>query len=201
MPTAHATALRHLIAGTLAFVAGLGLWFVPWPTPPWDDSEAQRRERLERGIAEARGFDAYPLLWLGEEFEGLELVGISRLGYGKYRRSGARAVTFIYGRCSGPPCRVPLTLTVEHPCSPGRFQSPDGEERFVRGAPYARTGSGALWITLPQARIHISSAAAHGADAQALRAAEALRGLSASASHLGPGDSFDELAPGRGRPC
>lgn len=93
---------------------------------------------------EVREFDAYPVLWLGEEFQGLRLSStirdIAEDDPTSPHRPGQDGFLFTYGDCdpgSQDGCAVPFAVRSTTTCTlPGGLVLPTGDDRMetVRGA-------------------------------------------------------------------
>ena len=113
-----------LLAAALALGVLVNLWLrdATGETEADTDGAARCREL-------AAGFDDYPLVWVGDEFEGLPLVGCERVQSaaqtspeGVVFDPGSDFFNFYYGTCDLAPgveaCPVPLQVTVDPPCGP-----------------------------------------------------------------------------------
>lgn len=74
----------------------------------------------DMSVEQVRAFEAFPLYWLGEEFDGLPLESIERLSTPDALKP-ENSVTFFYGDCTPGPnddggCALPLTVRVEPYC-------------------------------------------------------------------------------------
>lgn len=118
--------------------------------------------------AELAAFDAFPVLWLGEEFEGLELNTILRNPSG---------FTLIYGDCDIDPgdgsCPAPFQVSARSPCAPSLGGSADAQ---IRGVAVRRTLDGHLEVDAGSTRVILISnvGTATEQDEQVLRAADML---------------------------
>ena len=141
-------------------------------------------------IADAQGFQGFPLFWPGSEYAGLPLTATIRADYVSYERSGIQvrddSVTFLYGSCIPPAgeggCAAPFQVIVQSAC-----QSPPGlaPDFITKGQPFALRGA----LAQEYADGHIQlwtqgvSVTIFGPDAESMRAlAEALRPLNSLAS-------------------
>jgi hypothetical protein len=103
--------------------------------------------------ANAASFDAYPLVNLGPEFEGLPLVGCERItGAGTdYGIPPTDFFAFYYGVCGDPssadePCPVPLQVTVDPPCAPVPDDAVVEARTSLRDAPALMLRDGAIVV-------------------------------------------------------
>jgi hypothetical protein len=136
----------------------------------------------------ARGFDRYPLYWVGERFEEWELehVELDRAGFS----------TFVYGTCeidagTDGGCPPPLQIQVQPLCShlEAVARAPIWRRRHVRGAPVGTIDSAPVLFT---SRVQVKVYRGQGADAGlAMRALGALR----SANDVEPVIEADDRIP------
>ncbi len=155
-------------------------------------------------VDELSAFDRFPVLWLGEEFEGLPLTAIqyryvpSGEGHGPMER-----VDLVYGDCEPAAdngCPAPLQVSVYPECGPSVADSVKRERIQVRGVNADRYFTGHLAVETTSNRIVIISAGpAAGADAQSERAANALRGANTIARSLTISDDLSMALAGRAR--
>ena len=140
-------------------------------------------DRLDVKLAAARDFEGFPLLWVGKEFEGLQLVHVDVPG-----RSGF--ATFIYGDCDvedpdgffspeGGSCSPSLGIQVSPLCSHltamlGRLP----QRRSIRGAPVGLSGTSGPVLFTRGAQVKASRGQG-SSPGLALRALGALRSLNA----------------------
>ncbi len=137
-------------------------------------------------VEAARRFDAYPLYWLGEHFEGLEL------SYLELRSSGFS--TFIYGDCTPrgedhPTCSPPLQLQIQPLCTNlavvGR--APIWRRRQVRGAPVGAIDSApVLFSRRAQVKVYRGEGADAGLRMRALRALRSINDVEPVISSADP---------------
>ena len=121
----------------------------------------------------ARRFDAYPLYWVGEEFEGWKLTHVSQTpGF----------VTLIYGTCkaaSDMGCSPPLELQLSPLCAhlSTVARAPVWRRRLVRGAPVGEIDSApVLFARRTQVKVYTGEGSAPGLAFRALRALRSLNG-------------------------
>jgi hypothetical protein len=129
-------------------------------------------------LAAARQFDAFPLYWLGPQFEGWKLASVDGL-------SGTPTiVSFIYGDCtptggSEPSCTPPLEVQISKLC-PGLAavaRSPIWRHRQIRGAPVGTIDSApVLFSRRVQVKVYRG---VHSKPRGPLGALHALRSLNA----------------------
>jgi hypothetical protein len=123
-------------------------------------------------IEAARNFEDYPLLWAGEEFEGLPVTHVS-LGAGGF-------ATFIYGDCEPkgedhPSCTPPLQLQISPLCAhlADVARAPIWKRRSIRGAPVGTIDSAPVLFSR---RVQVKAYGGEGSDeGLAWRALVALR--------------------------
>jgi hypothetical protein len=149
---------------------------------------------------EATGFRAFPLYWLGREFDGLPLLGFDRVDLpsdmaqlAAGERNGSDVATAIYGTCHAEPdsgCAPPLEVQVATACTRNYSlfaASPPGAgppivHTTVRGVP-------AIWVAghleLYTGTVTIDL---DGARSLALRAAAALVPANAPARAIARAD-------------
>ena len=97
---------------------------VPNPSPaPGDDVDRTPPAIGHWTIEEARGFGEFPIFWLGERYNGLELTDIYRLQSRPDTLHPENSVTFMYGTCEPPGgafadggCSPPLQFTIRPRC-------------------------------------------------------------------------------------
>lgn len=141
-------------------------------------------------IDEARAFEGFTLLWVGDEYEGLPL---RRIGY----VSGEKVFLFTYGSCNPRGeggCAPPLSVRIE-PCNlapPGRYLSPGGPGApfEIRGVQAAFSPAGHLRVWTREVTVTLFAE-----QGLALEAAGALRLVSE-----GPEGAEKQLKP-LGYPC
>lgn len=138
-------------------------------------------------VEAAKEFDRFPLYWVGEEFQGLPLTGISR-SYRPHLFPPEDDVVFLYGESCTPGggCSIPLQILVEPYCytQPGMIASEakEGEVFKVRGADAQYISSGLrLWMGSVSVRIGAAPERME-AVAQALVTANALEATAAGAA-------------------
>lgn len=191
--------LLALVLGLLALVGGWSLrplLFDSTSTP------AEANAGLEACNAMLKTFDEYPLVYLGDEYEGLPLV------YCEHRRTSGTSygipptdqVFFIYGRCTptgddAPSCAPPLQVHILPGCSPIPVRALDSERVTVRGVGVSMLGD-AAFAAAPGFHVQISAAQGDASTNReaALRALESLRGANAKASAILSKSSL--VAPG-----
>jgi len=132
-----------------------------------------------------RSFDRYPLLYLGEEFEGLPLVSCEyHVSPGtSYGTPPTERYVFIYGRCTIPPdrtdggCAVPLQVTVYPPCGPSITPKADVSKQQLRGVDVRILRNDAVYVETSAYKAKISVGQVAGQRlALTTRAFDALRG-------------------------
>lgn len=130
-----------VLIATAACVAGCGTGTEPAAAP-----------RNDLTLEEARAFDEFPLLYAGEQVDGLPLVAILR------RDDTARYVSFVYGDCNSassdsgcvPPAEIQVwpadarSLASYDPAVPG---APTPERTTIRGSPAAFLDDGS-WFEI-----------------------------------------------------
>jgi hypothetical protein len=150
----------------------------------------------EQAIQQALGFTDFPLLWLGESFEGYPLTAF-------LRQKGERqdAVYLIYGTCEAPArmtepsCVPPVEIITS---APGIVPSPDkvadhvaGASTMVRGVTSrVLSGSSFLWTGGVTITIDANSEDLDAAIAGLRTANHQALGRSA----INPGESLESLA-------
>lgn len=154
-------------------------------------------------IESARTFDGFPLYWLGETFEGLEVTTIIDTVATPNR------VSIIYGSCkpSGtfePTCALPLQIQIVPLCFhlDAVALPPRPQARQVRGAPVGgQDGAPVLLTRKTQIKIYRGEGTDRGIS---LRALHALRSLNAVEPVISPTDVIPSPPPGvlsGSRPC
>ncbi len=121
----------------------------------------------------ASAFQEFPFYWLGLEFQGLPLSGITR-SYRLHLTPPENDIRLMYGTCEPPPreggCRAPLQISVQ-PCRYGP-RAPEATEAGVmqvRGAD-AQFFTDALWLWTGDVAVRVSAYP----EERVLAAAEAL---------------------------
>lgn len=143
-----------------------------------------------------RAFDVYPLVWLGDTFEGLPLTGCQRRTTAptSYGVPATDYFDFVYGECTpvgGVSCPVPLQVSVEPVCTAPVVDKARTRAFALRGAAASELLGGSIQIEARRFKARIISV--RGKD-QALRAAQQLEGANALASALTAADSFNDDA-------
>jgi hypothetical protein len=129
-------------------------------------------ESSDADVEAAKTFKDYPLLWAGEEFEGLPVTHVS-LGPGGF-------ATVIYGDCEPkgvdePSCTSPLQLQVFPLCAhlADVARAPIWKRRSIRGAPVGTIDSAPVLFSQ---RVQVKAYRGEGSDpGLAWRALIALR--------------------------
>jgi hypothetical protein len=154
-------------------------------------------------IERARSFTEYPLLWLGEEFQGYELVTCERrqtpVKYdleGNVREPATDYFDFVYGECTPPEgewsCAVPLQVSNAPPCGPALASEVIGKHVVVRGVTAVVRTDSSVSIATDGVRVSIfPPGGPPGAEANALAAAAALTGVNDLAAGIEPSGSLD----------
>lgn len=146
-----------------------------------------------------RTFDAYPLLYLGDSFEGLPLVGCDRRQSAgtDYGRPPTDSFAFVYGTCTIKPgqsaCAVPLSVILYPRCDPPPPTDPGIPTEAIRGSEAKVLRTGALFVETPRYTVKISAGNAAGA-ALARRAFLELRGANPLAAGLTPNKPLADAA-------
>ena len=144
-------------------------------------------------IQAARDFEAYPLYWLGDRFEGRTLSHI--------QLSPVSFTTFVYGTCTPtgedhPTCSPPLQVQVQPLCAHLRAvaQAPIWRRRQVRGAPVGTIDSApVLFSRGAQVKVYSGEEADPGLRLRALRA---LRSVNEVQPVVGPREPIPPPPPG-----
>lgn len=154
-------------------------------------------------IERARAFSEYPLLWLGEEFQGYELVTCQRaqtpVKYdleGNVREPATDYFDFVYGECTPPEgewsCAVPLQVSNAPPCGPALAPEVVEKSVEVRGVTAVVRADSSVSIATEDVRVSIFPPGGPGeAEANALEAAAALTGVNALAGAVHPASPLD----------
>jgi hypothetical protein len=171
------------------------------------------REFWSRGTGEGRAddgavqcmklvaeFDAYPLLFLGDSFEGLPLSACARRNSPgtDYGIPPNDFFFFIYGECVFKPgessCPTELQVTILPRCGPRPDFKPDRQET-IRGAEADIGHFGAVRVNTPDFSVRVASLF-HDAEhnAMSLRATAALRGANALAANLTPDKALGDTS-------
>lgn len=144
-------------------------------------------------------FDAYPLVYLGDSFEGLPLNYCRRRQEGGTpdgRIPATDSFAFVYGDCTIKPgrssCAYPLQVIIDSRCAP---PLPFLGTETIRGGEAQAAGAGALAVKAPLYRVKISVGIQDAAgEALVRRAFLELRGANALAEKLTVGDSLADQA-------
>lgn len=165
LTTDRGLALKLIPAALLALVGGYATMAAVFATgsdePGFAEPSRFLPGDLDREAArQAQAFNEFPVLWLGEEYEGYRLVEFIRL-----QRPNQNAVVLIYGTCKplpgveGGSCVPPISVISSAPGSipqPEAFEptvsGPVGTSRGVR----SRVASGGrfLWTESVIATVH-----------------------------------------------
>lgn len=158
-------------------------------------------------------FGDYPLVWLGNQFEGLPLVGCERVATAatSYGTLATDYFFVYYGDCPPVPgsengsCAVPLQVSVQPACAPPVVDRAKRRRYTVRGAAAAELFNGSVQVEAAQFRVLISSGRddQQGRD-QVMRAAAKLEGGNALASRLtldAPLNDESKVLPGSKQVC
>jgi hypothetical protein len=191
MTIRHVAAVLALLGITSIVVVALGVHYGPGSSAK--TARAGYLSTLTKEDLEA--FDRFPVLWLGEAFEGLPLTAIQYRyvpageGHGPMER-----VDMVYGDCepaADKGCPAPVQVSVYPACGPTLADPVKRESLEVRGVRADRYFDGHLALETASNRVVIISArpGAEG-DAQAERAANVLRGANGMASSLGVSDDL-----------
>lgn len=174
----------------------------PWDARAVSPSETPVPAALHMTLDELKEFRDFPVFWLGEEYQGLPVTGITH-----YRESGApeigippqEDVAVTYGTCTPPEppleggCVPPITVFSERPCSmpPSLLveEAKNGPERRMRGATVQVVVSGNVLVYFGQTMVNIASTRDVG-----LAAVGALRGANPAGLALVP-DAASPLGP------
>ena len=202
--------IRHrsllvVLAGVIVFAATFGL---RGPISRLAGSGAEAGAGLEACRALLADFQDYPLVYAGEEFEGMPLTTCMRrqTPATNYGVPATDQVIFVYGTCTpdlsspDPSCAPPLQIHVYPGWMPSPLAAvPSGETR--RGVETALMNQGsAVSADASRYRVKISAAVADPAanQALALRAFDALRGANPIAAAIS--DGLPLTAPGVPQP-
>jgi len=152
-------------------------------------------------VDSAKAFDAFPLYWPGETFEGFDVSLIDGVFEGTER------VSIIYGSCqpSGtfePSCRPPVSIQITRLCFHLDAVNLPPQPRQVRGAPVGgQDGAPVLLTRRTQIKVYQGEGTDRGISLRALRA---LRSLNAVAPVISETDPIPGAPPGvisGRRPC
>ena len=157
----------------------------------------------DKDVQAARKFERFPLYWVGESFEGFDLVHVDGLD-----RPGD-FVSFIYGECTPhdgeqPSCIPPLQIQVFPLCwnLAAVAEAPIWKRRRIRGAPLGTNDSApVLFSRAAQVKIYRGPDAKRGISYRALHA---LRSVNRVPPVVSADDPIPAPAPGvlaGTRPC
>jgi hypothetical protein len=155
----------------------------------------------------ARTFRAYPLYWVGERFEGWDLVQVDVATTG--------ITSFIYGTCKvddpdgffgpeGGSCSPPLAIQIQRLCAhlADVARSPVWRHREIRGAPVGMIDSAPVMFTRgAQVKVYRGQGTDRGLPTRALHA---LRSINKVIPVIGSSGRIPAPAPGvlnGRRPC
>lgn len=177
------------------------------------NSVAQAGAGLEACRALIAGFQDYPLVYVGEKFEGLPLTTCMRnqTSGTSYGIPPTDQVIFIYGTCTldfsvpDPSCAPPIQIHVYPSCMPTPVVAvSSGQTRRGVDTAFLNRGSSVI-ADASRYRVKISAAVGDTAanQALALRAFDALRGANPLAAGIGGGSPLTALgnAPQPAAPC
>lgn len=152
-------------------------------------------------VDSAKTFEAFPLYWAGETFEGLDVSAIDGVF------DGTERVSIIYGSCVPsdtfePSCRPPVSIQITRLCFHLDAVNLQTRPRRVRGAPVGwQDGAPVLLTRKTQVKVYRGEGTDRGIS---LRALHALRSLNAVDPVVSPTDSIPGPPPGvisGSRPC
>ena len=137
---------KALVAVLLVTVAGFGLIMRTLAEASPEINANRRADPAHfrvgslnaEAVAEAEAFQEFPLVWLGEEFEGFQLAKFLHK-----KGDGYDKVYLIYGVCESPPgalepsCVPPLAVVIN---APRNVPSPNQVEERVAGPETTRRG-------------------------------------------------------------
>lgn len=144
-------------------------------------------------LESAAQFDRFPVYWLGEEFEGLELSHVEAEDW-------STAATLVYGTCKpsgydggcAPPVQVQVFPLCYH--LDAVWLPPKERKLVIRGAPVGRQDGAPVLLTR---RVQVKVYRGEGTDPGiGLRALEALRSLNSVSPVISASDSIPPPAPG-----
>jgi len=187
-----------VLAG-LVVLAAVGLWAV---LNQGDDEATAGFHNWT--VETARGFDEFPVYWVGQNYKGLPLVQVARMDVpepapGQPGSHAWNEVSFTYGDCTIAPgeesCPMPLSIDIRPYCDLRPEQVAGGAKvgppEFVRGALVQRIGGGArIWTS--NVSIGISTTGEVGVD-EAISALVRLNGgkPATAGEALGPPDKVE----------
>jgi len=179
----HATLMALLAASVLSFASGCSF-------------------RDEPDMNSAAEFERFPVYWLGDEFEGRELTGVTAQDW-------STAAVLTYGTCepgggSEPSCTPPLQVQIFPLCYHlDAVALPSKERRrTIRGAPVGKQDGAPVLLTR---RTQIKVYRGEGSDSgMPLRALNVLRSLNTVSPVISATDPIPPPPPGvldGERPC
>jgi hypothetical protein len=152
----------------------------------------------------AREFTAYPLAFLGPDFQGLPLTACQRHATpaqynldGSVRQPATDSFGFAYGICvpDDPEgrCPAPVSVIIYPPCGPTLVEQAATEKARIRGVEVMVTLDGSLRIEGRnfQVSIHAHAGDYQASKQQAIEAVQALHGANALAAGLRPESNLD----------
>lgn len=147
-----------------------------------------------------KSFDDYPLVWLGEDFEGLPLTGCEHVttAASSYGIPATDHFYIYYGTCrpgdnEHGSCLIPVQVSVEPACSTPIIEDAKKRHFAIRGTAASELYEGSIQIEAPLFKVLIGGSGGNSAGtAQAARAAEVIEGANALASQLTSSDRFSD---------
>jgi hypothetical protein len=151
-------------------------------------------------------FDSYPLVYLGDEFEGHDLrrcvrkqTSEVRGADGAVRKPAMDFVIFAYGACDPFPagCSPPVQVISDPSCGPKIVEGGATARQVVRGEDIAVLQDGSARVEAPG----FSASVYAGDSDMAVRAVAALRGANPIAASLAQGSDLARADLPRGTLC
>jgi hypothetical protein len=189
----NAKATKRTGAFILLVLLGLGSvaagW---WLREEWSEttSSAGAEARLTRCHDVADAFEAYPLVYLGDSFEGLPLTYCARVqsAGSEYGRPSTDRFVFIYGDCTiealRDSCAPPLQVTIYPRCGP-HLAGGIVRTESIRGAIAHVLATPAFFVETSNYNVKVSGGSrTTESENLARRGIEQLRGANALAEQL-----------------
>lgn len=193
----RSNAITHVVLAAIALAsAGALACHGSAPKGGVPAASAQREGGLQND--EIARFSSFPLFWLGDSFDGLELTYVDEVNRPALLASPAEhSVTFIYGSCeptSEASCPAPIQITIYGTCGPELAPRVAKAAPPVRGARATKASSpGQLYLESEYSKIMIIATTGSDLDAKAAEIADSLVGANSIVDSVRAGAKFDSV--------